>query len=145
MLSYVAVKPYEIIEHTADIGVRGFGRTREELFTHLAQGMFSLMVPPEEIRATERTTVVIRSNGWDNLLISWLKDLLYLFDTRRFLGREFSLTTLEPNRLEAVVSGERLDDRRHHVNKEVKAVTYCDYRLEQDPSGLWIAQVIFDI
>ena len=139
------MKPYEIIEHTADIGVRGFGRTREELFAHLAQGMFSLIVPPEEVRATETTTVVIHSHGWDNLLISWLKDLLYLFDTRRFLGREFSLTTLEPNRLEAVVSGERLDDRRHHVDKEVKAVTYCDFDFRQDASGRWTAQVIFDI
>ncbi len=145
MLSYVPVQPYEIVEHTADIGVRARGRSREELFAHMAMGMFSLIVPPEEIRSSQTVSVSVKADDWNALLMAWLKELLYLFDSRHFLGKAFKITCLEPHRLEAVVSGEPLDLKRHSADKEVKAVTYCDFQVQQDASGLWTAQVIFDI
>ena len=46
----VANKPYEVFEHTADIGLHAYGSTLSELFIHAAQGMESLMVPPEQVR-----------------------------------------------------------------------------------------------
>ena len=43
------MKPYEVFEHTADIGLQAYGSTLSELFIHAAQGMESLMVAPEQI------------------------------------------------------------------------------------------------
>ncbi|GER91602.1 hypothetical protein KDW_57640 [Dictyobacter vulcani] len=45
-------KPYEVFEHTADIGIHAYGSTLEELFIHAAEGMESLMVAPEQLRIT---------------------------------------------------------------------------------------------
>ena len=136
---------YEIIEHTADIGVRAWGRTREELYAHMAEGMFSLLVSPEEVREREALAVEARGEGEEGLLVAWLKELLYLFDTRHFLGRSFRITRLEPDRIEAQVSGEKLDETRHSLGREVKAVTYCELAVTRQPDGTWTAQVIFDI
>ncbi len=137
--------PYEIIEHTADVGVRAFGRTREELFAHMAEGMFSLIVPLEEIHPEITVPIQAQAQGTDRLLVAWLRELLYLFDTQKILGRRFEIQRLEEGRVEAVISGEKLDLDRHHPDKEVKAVTYCDLSVAQGPDGVWVAQVIFDI
>ncbi|MBI3318027.1 MAG: archease [Candidatus Omnitrophica bacterium] len=137
--------PYEVVEHTAEIGIKGRGRSRQELFAHMAEGMFSLIAPPEEVQPRQAVSVEAESDGWDRLLVAWLKELLYRFDTGRFLGRSFRITRLDPFRLEAVASGEPLDLSRHHVDKEVKAVTYCDLSIAEGPDGIWVAQVIFDI
>lgn len=137
--------PYEIVEHTADIGIRARGATEGELFTHMAQGMFSLIVPLEQIRLRDSVEVRAQASDWEHLLIVWLKELLFLFDTKHLLGRDFKITRLEPCLIEATVSGETLDLQVHQVDKEVKAVTYCDFFLRQDPDGIYRAQVIFDI
>lgn len=139
------MKPYEILEHTADIGIRAYGKSRQELFIHMAMGMFSLMVPLKEVEARQTLPVRAQAGQWDLLLAAWLKELLYLFDTQHFLGKEFQIQRLSSNRLEALVKGEPLDLSRHWVDKEVKAVTYCDLAMRQDPKGVWTAQVVFDI
>ena len=140
------MKPYEVIEHTADIGIRARGRDLKEIFAHTAQGMFSLVVPPEAVRETESVEVnVSAEGGWEPLLFAWLRELLYLFDARHFLGKRFEIRLLEETRLEAEVWGETLDLERHPVDKELKAVTYCEFGLRRQPDGVWQADVIFDI
>jgi len=137
--------PYEIVEHTAEIGIRAYGRTLEELFEHMAEGMFSLIVPPEEVRPQTTISVRAQAEGTEYLLVAWLRELLYRFDTEKLLGRSFKVERLEETRVRGTVSGEKLDFSRHTVGKEVKAVTYCDLGLAQGVDGIWSAQVIFDI
>ena len=139
------MKPYEIIEHTAEIGIKGYGRTQEELFANMAAGMFGLIVPPEEVREVSPVTVTAQAEGPEELLVAWLRELIVLFDTRHFLGKRFQIQAFERGRVSATVIGETLDLTRHSVDKEVKAATYCDLKLEEDASGIWSAQVIFDI
>lgn len=139
------MEPYEILEHTADIGIRAYGKSREELFIHMAMGMFSLIVPPEEVGSKLTVPIKVQATGWDNLLVSWLQELLVLFDTQGILGSSFEIKRLEPTQLEAVLHGEKLDLKRHSVDKEVKAVTWCDLAMSEDARGVWTAEVIFDI
>ena len=145
MLSYLVMQPYEIVEHTADIGVKAYGRSREELFAHMAEGMFSLILPLEEVHPRQSVTVRAEGEGDERLLVAWLRELLYLFDTRHFLAKSFHIHRLESNQIEAAVSGEPWDEERHQLDKELKAVTYCDLAVSKNPDGTWSAQVIFDI
>lgn len=139
------MEPFEIVEHTADIGIRAYGRTKEELFVHAAQGMFGLIVLPQGVRPERTIPIQARADGWENLLVAWLRELLYRFDAQHFVGKEFRIRRLDPGSIEAEVAGETLDLKRHAVEREVKAVTYCDLRVEQRADGVWTAQVIFDI
>ena len=45
----MAREPYEVFDHTADVGIYAHGETLSELFIHMAQGMESLLVPPEQV------------------------------------------------------------------------------------------------
>ena len=137
--------PYEIVEHTAEIGIRAYGKNPQELFAHMAQGMFSLIVAPEEVQSRERIPVAAQAQDWERLLVAWLRELLFLFDTQHFLSVSFEIDRLTPTQIQATAIGEKLDPARHHVDKEVKAATYCDLSVKQQPGGSWVAQVIFDV
>jgi len=54
---------YEILDHTADAGVRGIGKTVEEAFCEAARGMFSLMVDLERVEPKEAMKVEVRWTG----------------------------------------------------------------------------------
>ena len=78
---------YEVFDHTADIGLRAFGKTLPELFEHAAQGMESLMVPPEQVRVRESRDISVEGHDPVSLLINWLNALVFLFDTDYLLFR----------------------------------------------------------
>ena len=51
---------------------------------------------------------------------------------------------LDQHGIEAIVSGEPLDEARHLIDHEVKAVTYHELKIQQNDNG-WMAEVIVDI
>jgi SHS2 domain-containing protein len=74
-------KPYEVFEHTADVGLHAYGSTLPELFIHAAQGMESLMVSPEQVRLQVSREITVEGHDVVSLLIAWLNELIFLFDT----------------------------------------------------------------
>lgn len=79
-------RPYEVLEHTADVGIRAFGRTLEETFANMALGMMSLIVPePRCILEREEKRVEARATDLESLLVAWLSEFVYLVDAERFL------------------------------------------------------------
>lgn len=139
------MKPFEILEHTAEIGVKAYGKDFAELFYNMTLGMFSLIVPLEEIQPVQTLSVTAQASDRERLLVAFLKELLYRFDVEGFLVCSVAVETLTDTQIQAKVTGETLDRHRHSVDKEVKAVTYCDLQVRHEPSGTWTAQVYFDI
>jgi SHS2 domain-containing protein len=139
------MRTYEIVEHTADVGIRAWGKDPKELFAHMAEGMLDLMVPLHAVEEKQSHRVCVEARDWESLLVAWLKALLYLFDTQHFVGKRIEFSSLTPTQLDSVVWGEPLDLLKHPVGKEVKAVTYCDLTVRQESDGTWYAQVIFDV
>lgn len=86
MVDAAVSHPYEILEHTADIGIRAWGRTLEEAFANMAMGMMSLIIPEHKL-VLERDKRRVRASATDleGLLVSWLEELVYLVDAERFL------------------------------------------------------------
>src|SRR2546429_3185443 len=87
-------RPYEVFEHTADIGLHAFGRTLPELFVHAAQGMESLLVPAEQVRVVTSRQITVDGHDTISLLIAWLNELVFLFDTEYLLFRDFVIETI---------------------------------------------------
>ena len=140
----VANKLYEVFEHTADIGLHAYGSTLSELFIHAAQGMESLMVPPEQIRI--QVSRQLEVDGHDNvsLLIAWLNELLFLFDTEYLIFCQFEVESLTKTHVRGRASGEPYDAQRHELSSAIKAVTWHEAAVEQTDDG-YRARLIFDI
>jgi len=136
---------YEPIDHTADAGMWVFGRDHAELFAHAAWALFDMISDAETIRPQQSNTIAIDGAAdWEDLLVRWLSELLYHYDTERFLCCSVSLTALSPTSLLAQVQGESYDPARHPIDTEIKAVTYHQIAVEPCDTG-WRARVIFDV
>ncbi len=140
----MARSPYEVFEHTADIGLNAYGTTLPELFIHAAQGMESLMVVPEQVQARVSREIVVDGHDTISLLIAWLNELIFLFDTEYLLFRQFQIDALTETHLQARASGEPYDAQRHDLSSAIKAVTWHEAAVEQTDDG-YTAHIIFDI
>ncbi len=69
-------KRYEQFPHTADIGIRVFGKDLKELFTNAAYGMFDVIADLEGIDAGIEETVEVAADSYEELLVAWLDELL---------------------------------------------------------------------
>ena len=137
-------KKYEFIEHTADLGFKVYGASLEELFAHAAEAFFEAMVALEGVAEGTERSIEVEADAPDNLMVSWLSELLYLFDTERLVFKRFQVKRIENNRLEANARGEVLDPARHEIKSGIKAVTYHQLYVKEKDGG-WEAQVILDI
>ena len=135
---------YEPVDHPADAGIRAFGRNLAELFENAAYGLFDTITDPSAVTAVETRTVVLESAELEDLMVLWLGELNYIFQTEQMLFSSFEVGAVSAQGLTAEISGEKLDSSRHGISAEIKAVTYHNLYILQGPDG-WEAQVIFDL
>jgi SHS2 domain-containing protein len=140
MMSTQKIK-FTVIEHEADMGLAIYGRNLAELFMHAGAALFSLITDPETIEArfTRQITIDIE----DGALVVFLNELLYLWDTERFISSTFSVLE-KAGRFDIVMTGETFDPGKHHVYKEVKAVTYHKFAIQHE-NNLLKATIFLDI
>ncbi|RLE07569.1 archease [Candidatus Aerophobetes bacterium] len=138
------MKKYELIDHTADIGIKVRGKSVGELFENAAYAMFDLIADLNRVKKREVLGVEIEGEGMDELLADWLRELLYKFNGERHLLKDFKIEEIDQKSLKARVRGEKLDLSRHSLKMEIKAVTYYGLEIKRTSEG-WQAQVIFDV
>ncbi len=137
--------PFEVIDHTADVGIIAYGRDYRELLENAALGMFSLMADLTTVSPKERREVSAEIQIVDQelLLLKWLKELHYLRDAEKFIPCKAKVTELTEIKVVGIVEGEPIHNGiglLHHI----KAVTHHLIRIERE-EGLLKAQVIFDV
>ena len=135
---------YEIFEHTADLGLRVQAGSLDGLFVDAAVGLTSMIVANlDAVQPVQERELMLESEQIDFLLFDWLTELIYCFECESMVCCEFDVR-VESNTLKANVRGEQVDPARHHLEHEVKAITYHGLKVEQQPDG-WLAEVIVDI
>jgi SHS2 domain-containing protein len=135
---------YEVFEHTADLGLRIRAASREQLFSEAARALLSVFISnPDSVQLLHTHRVRVNGSSPDFLLLDWLSELLYLFDTQQLLLAEF-LVEFDADGLTVRCRGEPLDVARHRLEHEVKAITYHGLKVES-VAGVWLAEVILDI
>jgi SHS2 domain-containing protein len=136
---------YEIIDHTADIGIRVKGSSLEELFLHAAEAMFDILAQPKRsLFPAISYPVAVEAESVDELLVKWLQELHLAFDMRRLVLTHFWIDEIDTARVMGGGKGMKFDDTRHRAGTQIKAVTYHRLKVEE-VEGEWVAEVIFDI
>jgi SHS2 domain-containing protein len=144
------VKTFEVIDISGDVGLRAYGNNLKEAFINAALGMFSLITDIEAVEEEKIINVTVESDSIERLLISWLNELIFYFDTYGFLGKKVSFTEFDISedcqtyKLKASISGEDFDPKRHESKLLIKAATYHMLKVEKK-DGEWEINVIFDI
>jgi SHS2 domain-containing protein len=138
------MKRFRYFDHTGDLGVAIRGRDLPEIFASAAAALTSVITDRRRIRVREAWEIVATGASGEELLVSWLQELLYLFETRGLLFREFEIQRLDKTQLRAVARGENYDPERHPIKTTVKAVTYHQLRIRQT-GGDWRVRIVFDL
>jgi SHS2 domain-containing protein len=135
---------YEIFAHTADLGLRVKAPDLNQLFAEAARGFFAAIVENvADVRPQERVEFKIEGSDPAYLLADWLNELLFGFESKRLLFCEFDVAVADHG-LQATAKGERLDESRHRLEHEVKAITYHGLDVHKVNDD-WMAEVILDI
>ena len=138
------MKEYEFFDHTADVGVKAFGKDFSEAFAHAAKGMFDIITDSSVISSKGAYKIELQAVDLEQLLVDWLDELLFLQSAKNLVFGEFKVNVDEEEcKLSATVSGEQFDKKTHKIGTEIKAVTY--HMLEVHKNENCYVKVLFDI
>lgn len=137
--------PYEIIEHTADVGLKVNGTTLKELFENAASGMFYI-VAHKKSSSNKHKKIQIKKEveDFEELLVDWLSELLYIFDSQKILFSNFKILELNNSGVIGEAFGEKIDPSKNTLQTEIKAVTFHGLKIEEDKNG-FSCKIIFDV
>jgi SHS2 domain-containing protein len=137
-------KNYRITARQSELAVRVVGKSQINLFVNAAFALFDVITDTEKIEAKERMQLEVEGSDRDDLLVNWLRELLYLYQGSAYLLKEFTVQEMKDTVVKAEVSGEKLDPDRHEIKQEIAAVAY-DQSHMQKTGDQWIAQVILEV
>ncbi|HEX2225708.1 MAG TPA: archease [Candidatus Binatia bacterium] len=137
-------KNYRIIARQSELAVRVVGTSQTNLFVNAAFALFDVITDTGSIEAKERMQLEVEGSDRDDLLVNWLRELLYLYQGSAYLLKDFTVQEIRDTLVKAEVSGEKLDPDRHEIKQEIAAVAY-DQSHMQKTGDQWIAQVILEV
>ena len=138
------MKKYELIEHTADVAIKAYGKNLSEAFENAAKGMFDIITDNSEVESTGQYEIKLEAPDLEQLLVDWLSELLFLNTSQNLVFGFFKVNLDGKNKkLSANVFGEKYSISKHKIGVEIKAVTY--HMLEMRNKKPYHVQVLFDI
>lgn len=137
-------RKYRLSKRSSELVVKVFGKSQEELFSNSAFALFDLMTDVEKVRIEERLPLEVEGVDRDDLMVNWMRELLYLYQGSSYLLKEIVVREAGDTRVKGEVRGEKFDPDRHEIKQEIGAVAYHQSRMEKT-GDQWTAQVIFEI
>lgn len=135
------MKKYEILEHKADLKIRAFGKTKDELFLNSVLGMEECM--KYEVHKSEENVkreVKVSSPDFTALLVDFLSEVLYLIQVNKEIYDSIKFEKFSDTEIKAELSGKKAE----RFSLDVKAVTHHQLDIRQRKGG-WEATIIFDV
>ena len=133
---------FEILEHTADVGVRAWGDSPEETFEQATRGLLSITGAVGD-QPGVRMDIEVTATDLAGALVDWLEEVLYVQDARDSVitgvAVESATATGATGWVEAASRATDLE------GTAVKAITYHQLEVTRDADGIWFATVFFDI
>jgi SHS2 domain-containing protein len=129
--------------HTADLRLTVKGSNPERLFFNAAAALAGVIYPDRDDRADIVFEVALQAENPEELLVDWLRELLFIIETRDFAPTALRFDSFSENSLTATVSGHcRSPEESPEI--EIKGITYHGLSLKHDEDG-FSAQMVFDI
>ena len=136
--------PYELIDHTADFGIRVSASNAKNLFHNAAMALMDQLLEADTSIQQQTRQIRIEGNDWPDLMVNWLREILFLWVGEELLVRSVQIEALTDSKLSAQVKTEMFSPQHHVIKTEIKAVTYHQIQVA-DLDHQWEATIIFDI
>jgi SHS2 domain-containing protein len=137
-------KKYRLTTRQSELAVKVTGGSQADLFANSAFALFDVISDLEKIELKERMPLEVEGADRDDLLVNWMRELLYLYQGSGYLLKEFVIREVKDTSLKAEVCGEKVDPDRHEIKQEIAAVAYHQSRMTKT-GNQWTAQLIFEV
>lgn len=134
---------FEVLEHVSETGIKAYGDSIEAAFANAAKAMFSIITDLDTVKTSQDLKIKLAANNHQELLVDWLNELLFHFDSKGLLFRQFDLH-IEDKELRGVARGEPYEPDRHPIKTQIKATTYYGLKIEEDRNKV-LVWVYFDV
>ena len=138
------IKRYRITPHHSELAVKVFGSSQLELFQNAGWALFDVTTDIEKIETKDCVPLEVEGTDQDDLLVNWVRELLYLYQGSGYLLKEFRISELGDKLVKAEACGEKIDPDRHEIKKEIMAIAYDKSRMAKT-GDQWTAQLIFEV
>ncbi|MBU0590895.1 archease [Candidatus Micrarchaeota archaeon] len=149
--------PYKFIDGVvvADITFEASGDTLEELFESSANAVTNAMIDKlERIEAKEERKITLEAETEEKLLHKFLDEILFYKDADNIVFSKYKIKIKEKKAahgcdersnfiLECIAKGEEIDNAKHTVLTDVKAVSWHMFKFEKGKQ--WKVQVVLDV
>jgi len=136
-------RDFDIVDHTADVGIIAYGTDMSQAFVNAARALFSLITELDDVEEILYRDMELTASDEESLLVEWLNELIYLFDAEGIIFKRFDINELDSTHLRARSYGEKVNSSKHQLKTGVKAATYHMLKVDKD-NGCKV-QVLFDI
>jgi SHS2 domain-containing protein len=137
-------KKYRTINRSSDLAVKIFGSSQAELFANSGFALFDIMTQIDKVEIKEHMTLEVEGGDRDDLMVNWMRELLYLYQGSGYLLKEFIVQEVKDTHIRGEVSGEKFDPDRHEIQREIRAVVSHQSRMEKT-GNQWTAQVVLEL
>lgn len=135
---------YEILDHTADVCLRIYGKSFGELFENAARAMMELITDREKINPSQEIEIEVHGENIEELLVHWLQEILFLHEVKKMVFKDFRLNLISETHAKGKAIGEKIDIDKHELSFDIKAVTYHNLKIEPINDKLKV-DIVFDI
>ena len=132
---------YEVLDHTADLMIKGYGSDLEECYANLAYGMFDQTVDLRDVTPSETRVVDVTGFDDEDALYSFLSELLFIEAYENIVLKEFEVK-IDGLHITCTARGELLDRSKMRIRGEIKAVTFHMMDIDRDTPSV---TVLFDV
>ena len=135
---------FRFIDHTADVAFEVYGNSLKELIENATLAFYDAFVDTSKLDTSLEKELEVDADSADYLLFNWLNELLFIFETEFFAGKEVEVDIIENDGLKAKgkIKGGKITPEI--VKTEPKAITFHKFKVEKK-DGKWFAFVIVDI
>ena len=133
---------YKYIDHTADLGIRVYGKTLDDLFINIGKAIFETQISGR-VAIKKKITIELSSESIEDLFIDWCRELLYHFSVHGFIPQKYQVSIRDTS-LTAQLTGDIFDQNQHTVRMEIKNPTYHNFSLKKTRAR-YRATIIFDV
>ncbi len=120
---------HELVEHTADVGLRVWARSLDDVFAEAAIGLVRVMGTAQGEPLSEH--VSLEANDLEALFVDWLSEVLFLFEARKVVPTDVRVRIdRERCSLDATIGGVRAESFVQE-GPAVKAVTFHGLELDE--------------
>jgi len=139
------MQKFEFFDHTADVGIKAYGKDLNEAFENAALAVFELMTDTSKVEPKEVREIQVEGYDIENLLYRWIESLLVYYDSELLLFSKFKVNIDINNlKLTGKAWGERFNQEKHEGRIVVKAMTYHEMSIE-NKGDYYVLTFVVDI